>query len=192
MAGQALWNSEACVPQGSSLRVHRFGFTPAKWRGRLCGIAKRVFHRVHRFAVHRFAVHRFAVHLLRSSSLRVHLLAPARAAISQSGHQSKYPAKFLYVFSACIPASIGNCKRGVLLHVAVAPQFGSLGLICFSGTEAEKPAGQRVAMAGNKILYEPRWHQGQSSNAPQPYTFTRSSTVTASLFCLGFSASVER
>jgi hypothetical protein len=44
-----------------------------------------------------------------------------------------------------------NCKRGVLLHVAVAPQFGSLGLICFSGTEAEKPAGQRVAMAGNKI-----------------------------------------
>jgi hypothetical protein len=49
-----------------------------------------------------------------------------------------------------------------------------------------------AALTGNKILYEPRWHQGQRKNAPQPYTFTRSSTVAASLFCLGFSASVER
>jgi hypothetical protein len=56
-----------------------------------------------------------------------------------------------YVFSACISASTGTCKHSILLHVAVAPQFGNLGLICFSGTEAEKPAGQRAAMDGNKI-----------------------------------------
>jgi hypothetical protein len=98
----------------------------------------------------------------------------------------------MYVSSACIPANTGTCQHSILLHVAVAPQFGNLGLICFSGTEAEKPAGQRVAMDGNKILYEPRSHQGPRPNAPQPYTFARSPTFAASLFCLGFSASVER
>jgi hypothetical protein len=38
---------------------------------------------------------------------------------------------------------MGICKHSVSLYVAVAPQFSHLGLICFSGTEAEKPAGQQ-------------------------------------------------
>jgi hypothetical protein len=37
----------------------------------------------------------------------------------------------------------GICQHSILLHVAVAPQFSHPGLICFSGTEAEKPAGQQ-------------------------------------------------
>jgi hypothetical protein len=31
---------------GGTRRIEDARFTPAKWRGRLCGIAKRVFHRV--------------------------------------------------------------------------------------------------------------------------------------------------
>jgi hypothetical protein len=32
-----------------------------------------------------------------------------------------------YVFSACTPANAGACKHSIPLHVAVTPQFGSLG-----------------------------------------------------------------
>jgi hypothetical protein len=53
------------------------------------------------------------------------------------------PAADLLAKALTASASTGICKYGILLHVAVAPQFGHPGIICFSGTEAEKPAGQQ-------------------------------------------------